>query len=86
MTKEIIFKNIIEDPIFKEKSGIEKKDIDKIKFINKDSKEQGTMHHYLLSQVNNDHKKVFEVFHPNSNGHAIWADYMYKYCIENKLL
>ena len=33
MTKEIIFKNIIEDPIFKEKSGIEKKDIDKIKFI-----------------------------------------------------
>ena len=33
MTKEIIFKIIIEDPIFKEKSGIEKKDIDKIKFI-----------------------------------------------------
>jgi hypothetical protein len=29
---------------------------------------------------------VFEVFHPNANGHAIWADHMYKYCIENNLL
>ena len=55
-------------------------------FINKNSTEQGTMHHYLLSQVNNDHEKVFEVFHPNSYGHKLWADYMYKYCIENNLL
>ena len=68
--------------------GIKKiwESIDKVKFINKDSKEQGTMHHYLLSQVNNDHKKVFEVIHPNANGHAIWAEYMYKYCVENNLL
>ena len=56
--------------------------IDSIKFIHKDHPELGTMHHYMLSQA----KDVFEVFHPNSKGHAIWADYMYKYCVEKKLL
>jgi hypothetical protein len=56
--------------------------IDSVKFIHKNHPESGTMHHYMLSHA----KDVFEVFHPNSKGHAIWADYMYKYCIENKLL
>jgi len=56
--------------------------IDSVKFIHKNHPELGTMHHYMLSQA----KDVFEVFHPNSKGHAIWADHMYKYCIENKLL
>jgi hypothetical protein len=50
--------------------------------MHKDHPELGTMHHYMLSKA----KDVFEVFHPNSKGHAIWADYMYKYCIENNLL
>jgi hypothetical protein len=56
--------------------------IDVVRFMHKDHPEIGTMHHYMLSQA----KDVFEVFHPNTKGHSIWADYMYKYCIENKLL
>jgi hypothetical protein len=56
--------------------------VDNIKFIHKDHPESGTMHHYMLSIATD----VFEVFHPNHKGHAIWADYMHKYCIENKLL
>jgi hypothetical protein len=56
--------------------------IDNVKFIHKDHPEVGTMHHYMLSQA----KDVFEVFHPNHKGHAIWADYMHKYCVENNLL
>ena len=60
--------------------------IDNTKFMHKDHPEIGTMHHYILSQVNNDHKKVFEVFHPNSHGHKLWADYLHKYCTENNLL
>ena len=60
--------------------------IDSARFINKDDTKQGTMHHYILSQVNNDPQKVFEVFHPNANGHSIWADYLYEYCTANKLI
>jgi hypothetical protein len=56
--------------------------IDSIKFIHKNHPELGTMHHYMLSQS----KDVFEVFHPNANGHSIWAEYMHKYCVDNNLL
>lgn len=56
--------------------------IDTTHFIHKDDPKMGTMHHYMLSKA----KDVFEVFHPNSKGHAIWADYLYQYCTENKLL
>lgn len=56
--------------------------IDNVKFMHKDNPELGTMHHYMLSKE----KDVFVVFHPNSNGHKIWADHLYSYCIENNLL
>lgn len=56
--------------------------IDNVHFIHKDDPEIGTMHHYMLSKA----KDVFAVFHPNSKGHAIWADYLYQYCTENKLI
>lgn len=56
--------------------------VDSIRFIHKDNPDSGTMHHYMLSVD----KDVFEVFHPNANGHAIWADHMYNYCVDNKLL
>lgn len=56
--------------------------IDNVKFMHKDNPELGTMHHYMLSKE----KDVFVIFHPNSNGHKIWADHLYSYCIENNLL
>ena len=60
--------------------------IDDVRFMHKDHPEIGTMHHYILSQVKGDHSKVFEVFHPNTLGHHLWADYLFKYCTENNLL
>ena len=56
--------------------------IDSIKFIHKDNPELGTMHHYMLSVD----KDVFEVYHPNANGHKIWAEHMVDYCTKNNLL
>jgi hypothetical protein len=56
--------------------------IDPIRFMHKNDPEIGTMHNYIQSKD----KDVFIVFHPNEKGHAFWADYMYDYCVKNKLL
>ena len=33
-----------------------------------------------------DYPNVFEVFHPNANGHKIWGDYLYDFCVANGTL
>jgi hypothetical protein len=53
--------------------------IDNIRFMHKDNKEVGTAHHYMLSKVDNDPTKCFEVFHPNAIGHKIWAEHLFEY-------
>lgn len=59
--------------------------IDSTRFVNKDSEEIGTAHHYMLQQVDGDFDKVFVIWHPNANGHRIWAEYLYNYIKENNL-
>lgn len=59
--------------------------IDSKRFLNKDDKEIGTSHHYLLKQVNQDIKKVMLIWHPNEYGHKLWAEYLYDHIIKNKL-
>lgn len=59
--------------------------LDKVRFMHKDDPTMGTAHHYMVNK-SGDVNKVFEVFHPNSYGHTLWADYMYQYCTENNLL
>lgn len=61
--------------------------IDSDRFINKNNPSIGTFHSYISNSVGkNNHNQVIVDQHPNALGHSIWADYMYKYCIENKLL
>lgn len=60
--------------------------LDSIRFIDKDDPEKGTAHHYMLSKLDNDASKAFIVFHPSAEGHTVWAEHMYEYCLENKLL
>lgn len=59
--------------------------IDSVHFVNKNSQEIGTAHHYMLKEANGDFDKVFEIWHPNAYGHKIWAEYLYNYIKENNL-
>jgi len=60
--------------------------IDPILYMNKDSSDQSTFHHYIVKAVGGDKDKVFAVWHPNELGHELWADYMYQYCKDHQLL
>ena len=60
--------------------------IDPIRFMHKDDLEKGTAHNYMLNKAHGDRSAVFYEMHPNMNGHKIWANHLYEYCIENKLL
>jgi hypothetical protein len=53
-------------------------------FMHKDDPKVGTAHNYMVAIGGKD--KVFADIHPNTYGHKIWAEHMYEYCTENKLL
>lgn len=57
--------------------------IDPVRFLNKDQSD-GTMHHTIIKLGGKEN--VFEVWHPNTLGHRLFADYLYSYIIENKLI
>lgn len=59
--------------------------VDSINFLNKDNTIR-TAHNIMLDAVNGDRDKVFEVFHPNANGHTIFANYLYDYIRKNSIL
>lgn len=59
--------------------------LDSIRFMHKDSPTTGTMHHYIINQVDNS-SDVFVVMHPNHHGHKLWAQHMYEYCKGYNLL
>ena len=76
--KEIIDNwTIFEQEIFK--SIDTKHFVDKNVFVK-------TFHHTVLDMVQGDHTQVFNIFHPNANGHKLWADHLYKFCSENKII
>lgn len=58
--------------------------LDPITFMHKDHPELGTAHNYMIAKGGKG--KVFSEIHPNTLGHKLWADHMYEYCTENKLL
>jgi hypothetical protein len=61
--------------------------VDPVRFVHKDDKNIGTFHHYILNYVGKKNlEEVFAISHPNAYGHKIWADHLYNYCVENKLL
>lgn len=61
--------------------------VDPLRFMHKDDKNIGTFHHYILNYVGKQNlDKVFAVSHPNAYGHQLWAEHMYDYCVENKIL
>jgi hypothetical protein len=59
--------------------------IDKTRFINKNDPVCSTAHHYIMNQVS-DKSSVFYNWHPNELGHKLWGEYMYQYCLDNKLV
>jgi hypothetical protein len=60
--------------------------VDNITFMHKDDPNKGTFYSYIKNISINTGTKVFYENHPNEFGHQLWADYMYKYCLENNLL
>ena len=58
--------------------------IDPIRFVNKNDSE-GTAHHTMI-KLAGDKDKVFEVWHPNTYGHKLWAEYLIDYIDKNNLL
>lgn len=58
--------------------------IDARYFVNKNHPELSTAHHVMVHKGGIDN--VFEVFHPNANGHKIWGDYLYDFCVVNGTL
>jgi hypothetical protein len=60
--------------------------VDNIRFMNKDDVQNPTFYKYILNQAGGDFDKVFMEWHPNALGHKIWAEHMYQYCVDNKLL
>lgn len=60
--------------------------IDPIRYVNKNNHDLCTFHHVIVDKVGGDKNKVFAEWHPNELGHRIWADYLFEYCTENKLL
>ena len=60
--------------------------VDNITFMHKDDPKKGTFYSYIKNIAINTGTKVFYENHPNELGHQLWADYMYKYCLENNLL
>jgi len=60
--------------------------VDEKHFINKNSETESTAYQYILNKVDGNFEAAFMHWHPNALGHNIWADYMYKFCTENKLL
>jgi hypothetical protein len=60
--------------------------LDEKRFMYLNHPDTGTFHHFIINAVGGDPRKVLEGWHPNSLGHQIWADEMYKYITENQLL
>ena len=58
------------------------KSIDPIRFMHKDDKDVSTFHNYIMGKNN----QSLELQHPNVAGHRLWAEHMYEYCIEHKLI
>jgi phospholipase/lecithinase/hemolysin len=40
----------------------------------------------MIKLADGDKDKVFEVWHPNTHGHKLWAEYLIKYIEDNKIL
>lgn len=60
--------------------------LDPIRFVHKDDPEHGTAHHYMLNKADGDYEKAFIEFHPSAYGHTVWAEHLYEYCKEHKIL
>ena len=61
--------------------------IDPIRFMNKNNPKIGTFYNYITNAVGQSNlNTVIGSAHPTALGHSIWADHMYNYCIENKLI
>lgn len=59
--------------------------VDPIRFLNKNNSTK-TAHNIMLDAVDGDRDKVFEVFHPNANGHTIFANYLFDYIKRNNIV
>ena len=59
--------------------------VDPVRFLNKNNSTR-TAHNIMLDTVNGDRDKVFEVMHPNANGHNIFANYLFDYIKRNGIL
>lgn len=58
------------------------------KFMHKDKKIMSA-HNFMQQKANmdlDDPNKAFIIMHPSEYGHRVWAEHMYNYCIQEKLL
>jgi len=60
--------------------------IDPIRFMEATQSKIGTSHNFMVAAAGGNTLSVIGSWHPNAHGHAIWGEYMGKYCLENKLL